>query len=278
MRRRIRPRSCCAIPMRRLSACGAQAERVSAREHRGRLGLTAARFKPKPLRHRGDRMPDKQQQQQQRHRGAPNTPLRAIHGPPRTAVAPHTLARVQSFNITWRYANRRAVTALAKPVAKSRRRQAPRQPVASHNTSSCWRPAGAPRRGHPGPKHCRSAARTSLCAFLRRPSPRCAWTDRHRFGEYIATRLHACCARLHSRVRATRPRKSVACAGSWAARLNAARSSRSRFGIAVAAASQATATAAPLRVHEGCSLLSSQGSAVLGGSRPSPSGGATRQP
>lgn len=48
-----------------------------------------------------------------------------------------------------------------------------------------------------------------MCAFLRPPSPGCAWTDRHRFGECIATRLHACCARLHSHVRAARPRKSV---------------------------------------------------------------------
>jgi hypothetical protein len=53
-----------------------------------RLGLTTAPFKPKPHRcaeHRRDR-PEQHKQQQQPHRGAPITPLRAILGSPRAAA------------------------------------------------------------------------------------------------------------------------------------------------------------------------------------------------
>lgn len=61
-------------------------------------------------------------------------------------------------------------------VAKGRRRQAPRQRVASHNTHSCWR-RQALRAGHRGPHHRRAPARTSLCALPSLTSAGCAWTD-----------------------------------------------------------------------------------------------------
>jgi hypothetical protein len=190
---RIGRRLSCAAADR---GCGAATDRrIPACELPGRLGLTAARFKPKPLRHRGDRTPQATATTTATARATDylvaGHPWPASHG----HGAPTHVRALQSFNITWRYANRRAVTALANIVAKSRRRQAPRPRVASHNTSSCWRPAGAARRGHRGPKQCRSAARTSMCAFLRRPWPRCARTDCHRFGEFVAARPCACCAR-----------------------------------------------------------------------------------
>jgi len=92
-------------------------------------------------------------------------------------------------------------------VTQSRCRHAPRQRVASHNTHSCkW--AASASRWAPRPDTLPHTARTSLCALLRMQHglrvDRC-----HCFVACIATRLHACCARLHGRVRAARPRSRL---------------------------------------------------------------------
>ena len=62
------------------------------------------------------------------------------------------------------------------------------------------------RAGHRVPTHPRTP-RAHPCARRFGHRARLRVDTHHRFGQVIATRLHACCARLHSRVRATRPRK-----------------------------------------------------------------------
>ena len=115
---------------------------------------------------------------------APEHSVAAIHGRSRTPRGP-TRCACCSPNITPDYANRRAVTALANiPASRADAAQAPRQPVASHNQRSCWLACRRCRAGAVWPNHSRSPARTSLCAQC------------------------ACCARPHSGVRATRPRRS----------------------------------------------------------------------
>lgn len=92
---------------------------------------------------------------------------------------------------------------------------------------------GAARR-HRGPTRLPHTSRTSLCAPLRMQC-RLRVDIANRFGSIVATRLHACCARLHSCVRAARPRSPPAC--TQAGRLNRWRgSSRTRIVIAAAAA------------------------------------------
>jgi len=84
-------------------------------------------------------------------------------------------------------------------VTKSRCRHAPRQRVASHNTHSCkW--AASASRWAPRPDTLPHTTRTSLCASLRMQH-RLRVNRCRRFVASLATRLHACCARLREHVR-----------------------------------------------------------------------------
>lgn len=247
--------------MRRLSACGAQAERESACEPPGRRGLTAARFKPTPNRyaeHPRDRTPP-EQQKQQRHRGAPNTPLRAIHGPPRTATLPHTAARcaTRQHNVALCKVPRcHAACKTSSPRAGAGKRRASTSLRITH-VHVYGRPALS-RRGHRGPTHHRRPRghpwprRFGHVRGLRADAVRT-------FGRARAARSCACCARPHSRARYAPTR---------AGRLN--RCAVQAEPESLSRRSHRTATARGGEFCEGCSLVSSQGSAVLGASRPSP--------
>ncbi len=64
------------------------------------------------------------------------------------------------------------------------------------------------RAGHRVPTHSRTP-RAHPCARSFGCNTGCAWIVSYRFVACIATRLHACCARLHGRVRAARPRSHL---------------------------------------------------------------------
>ena len=119
---------------------------------------------------------------------------------------PNALRALPPVNITGVMQTAALSRRLQNVRIKSRCGQAPRQHVASHNARSMFTGGRRCAPGAAWPESLSCSARTSMCAFLRPPSPRCAWTDLHRFGESVATRSCACYARPHSGVRATRPR------------------------------------------------------------------------
>ena len=172
----------------------------------GRHGLTAAPFKPMPLRCIAiGHIPSNS------NSGITLDPApRCGHPWPLIAWPwrPHALRALQPFNITW-------VMQTAAPsrcvrnniVARSRRRHAPRQRVASHNRCACWRAAALTRRGalRPPPAsrvrahiHVRVAsfvscavARGSSCVPSVSASPRACTRAAHAYTAACALRAHA---------------------------------------------------------------------------------------
>lgn len=134
------------IPARRLNRCAVQAERDQARGDRTRTATARATARS-------------------RHFPAAGHPWPA---PARSRCPTHVRA-LPPVNITWRYANRRAVTALAQTASASRADAGKRRASAALRITHVHvggRP-GAARRGQRGPTLRRTIARTSLCAWLR---------------------------------------------------------------------------------------------------------------
>lgn len=265
------------VHRRRLSACGAQADRgiVIATEPASRRGSTA--FEPTPS---SDAAIGHEQHKQQQ----PQQPVLRVPrcGPSLARLArprcPTPLRGVPPVNITWRYANRRAVTARAQTPSS------PRAGAGTRRASASLRITHVHVDRRPALRAGGNVARTSVVLRahipVRVPSPAITALRVDRLSSLRSVPRHALvrvlCTPTQPRARYAPTPSHVRVRGRVG--LTAARFKpnplRDRGGCGI----QSNRNSGSVGVCGGCSLLSSQGSAVLGASRPSPSGGAARQP